>query len=50
MTDLAQVSPTVGDALVQGAPLGVAGAGRPRLTIELRKDGVPVDILAMVRG
>ena len=54
VTDLAQVSPTVGDTLVQGAPLGVAGpnAGgrRPRLTIELRKDGVPVDILAMVRG
>jgi len=50
VTDLAQVSPTVGDALVQGAPLGVAGPGQPRLTIELRKDGVPVDILAMVRG
>ena len=50
VTDLAQVSPTVGDTLVQGAPLGVAGPGRPRLTIELRKNGVPVDILAMVRG
>ena len=50
VTDLAQVSPAVGDTLVQGAPLGVAGAGQPRLTIELRKDGEPVDILAMVRG
>ena len=54
VTDLAQVSPAVGDTLVQGAPLGVAGpnAGgrRPKLTIELRKNGVPVDILAMVRG
>lgn len=50
VTDLAQVSPAVGDTLVQGAPLGVAAPGRPRLTIELRKDGVPVDILAMVRG
>ena len=50
VTDLAQVSPAVGDTLVQGAPLGVAGPGRPRLTIELRKDGVPVDVLAMVRG
>ena len=50
VTELAQVSPVVGDTLVQGAPLGVAGPGRPRLTIELRKDGEPVDILAMVRG
>jgi len=50
VTDLAQVSPAVGDTLVQGAPLGVAGAGRPRLTIELRKNGVPVDILELVRG
>ena len=50
MTDLAQVSPAVGDTLVQGAPLGITGSGRPRLTIELRKNGVPVDILAMVRG
>lgn len=50
VTDLAQVSPAVGDMLVQGAPLGVAGPGRPRLTIELRKNGDPVDILALIRS
>ncbi len=50
VTNLAQVSPAVGDMLVQGAPLGVAGPGRPRVTIELRKNGDPVDILAMIRS
>ena len=47
VTDLAAVTPVVGDRVVQGAPLGVAGA---RVTIELRKDGQPIDILAAVRG
>ena len=47
VTDLAAVTPAVGDRVVQGAPLGIAG---PRVTIELRKDGAPVDILAAVRG
>ena len=46
VTDLAAVAPAVGDRVVQGAPLGIAG---PRVTIELRKDGAPVDILAAVR-
>ena len=50
VTDLAAVTPTVGDRIVQGAPLGVAGPGQPRVTIELRKDGEPVDVLAAVRG
>ena len=50
VTDLAAVTPAVGDRVVQGAPLGVAGPGRPYITIELRKDGAPVDILAAVRG
>ena len=50
VTGLAAVTPVVGDRIVQGAPLGVAGAGQPRVTIELRKDGQPVDILAAVGG
>ena len=48
VTDLAAVAPAVGDRVVQGAPLGVAGPGQPRVTIELRKDGQPVDVLAAV--
>ena len=50
ITNLARVTPAVGDSLVQGAPRGVAGAGAPRITIELRKDGAPVDVLAAVAG
>ncbi len=48
VTDLAAVAPAVGDRVVQGAPLGVAGPGQPRVTIELRKDGKPVDVLAAI--
>jgi septal ring factor EnvC (AmiA/AmiB activator) len=47
VTDLAAIAPAVGDRVIQGAPLGVAG---PRVTIELRKDGQPVDVLSAVRG
>lgn len=50
VTDLAAIAPVVGERVVQGAPLGVAGPGRPRVTIELRKDGQPVDVLAAVGG
>lgn len=50
ITNLARVAPAVGDSVVQGAPLGVAGARTPRITIELRKDGAPVDVLAAVAG
>ena len=49
VTDLAAVAPAVGDRVVQGAPLGVAGPGQPRVTIELRKNGEPIDVLAAVR-
>ena len=48
VTDLAAVTPAAGDRVVQGAPLGVAGPGQPRVTIELRKDGEPVDVLAAI--
>ena len=50
VTDLAAVAPAVGDRVVQGAPLGVAGPGQARVTIELRKDGEPIDVLAAVGG
>ena len=50
VTGLAAIAPAVGDRVVQGAPLGIAGPGQPLITIELRKDGGPVDVLAAVRG
>ncbi|MFC4293968.1 murein hydrolase activator EnvC family protein [Novosphingobium tardum] len=50
ITDLATLSVSVGDDLVQGAPLGTAGPGRPTVTVELRKNGVPVDTLEVLGG
>ena len=49
VTGLAALTVRVGDALVAGAPLGQAGAGRPQLTLELRKDGTPVNPLDQLR-
>ena len=34
-----------GDQLVAGAPLGVAAAAVPEITLELRRDGEPVNPL-----
>jgi len=49
VTGLASLSVQVGDALVAGAPLGQAGPGRPLLTLELRKDGAPINPLDQLR-
>jgi murein hydrolase activator len=35
----------VGDRLVNGSPLGITGPGQPLVTLELRKDGKPVNPL-----
>ena len=35
----------VGDRLVGGSPLGITGPGQPLVTLELRKDGQPVNPL-----
>lgn len=45
VTGLAQVDIHVGDDLLAGAPLGIAGPGRPLVTLELRRDGQPVNPL-----
>ena len=50
VTGLADLDARVGDQLVAGAPLGRTGPGRPVLTLELRKDGVPVNPLDLLRG
>lgn len=49
ITGMAEVDVRVGDVLVAGAPLGVAGPGRPVLTLELRHDGEAVNPLDYVR-
>ncbi len=48
VTGLARTNVTVGDTLVAGSPLGVAGTGRPEVTLELRRDGAPVNPLDFI--
>lgn len=50
VTGLAQLDAKVGDELVGGAPLGIAGPGRPVLNLELRRNGEPVNPLEFVSG
>ena len=45
VTGLARLDAEVGDQLIGGAPLGVAGNDGEPLTIELRRDGEPVNPL-----
>ncbi len=49
VTGLARADVAVGDELVGGAPLGVAGVERPVVTLELRRAGEPVNPLDHVR-
>lgn len=48
VTGLARTNVAVGDTLVAGSPLGVAGTGRPEVTLELRRDGAPVNPLDFI--
>lgn len=43
VTGLARVDVDVGSQIVSGAPLGVAGVGRPSVGLELRINGEPVN-------
>lgn len=48
LTGMIGVSPVVGDDVEAGAPLGRAGSDRAHITVELRRAGRPVDIVAML--
>lgn len=48
ITNMITSSVKVGDPLVAGDPVGRAGAGRPVVTVELRKNGEPQDITALL--
>lgn len=50
VTGLAQLSVRVGDQLVAGAPLGSAAPVRPVLTLEVRRNGEPVNPLELVQN
>ena len=49
VTGLARVDVNVGEELVTGAPLGVAGSGRAIVGFELRRAGEPVNPLEFLR-
>lgn len=48
ITGLNRLSINVGATVGQGDPIGTAGAGAPTITIELRRNGRPVDIVPLV--
>ena len=50
ITGLAQLDTGIGERLVTGSPLGIAGAGRPLLTLELRRGGQAVNPLDYIRA
>lgn len=49
VTGLALVDARVGTDVVAGSPLGQAGPGQPVLTLELRKDGAPLNPLDFLK-
>lgn len=48
LTGMIGLSVAVGDMLDAGAPIGRAGSDDSRITVELRRGGRPVDIVAMI--
>jgi septal ring factor EnvC (AmiA/AmiB activator) len=48
LTGLHRLSVTVGETVRQGDPVGIAGTGHPTITIELRRNGRPIDIVPLV--
>lgn len=48
LTGMIALSAGVGDTLDAGAPIGRAGSDDSRITVELRRAGRPVDIVAMI--
>lgn len=50
VTNLFQLDARVGQVVIAGAPLGLAGSGQPVLTLELRHQGNPVNPLEQLRN
>ncbi|MCH2238123.1 MAG: hypothetical protein A2792_10940 [Sphingomonadales bacterium RIFCSPHIGHO2_01_FULL_65_20] len=48
ITGLARTKLKVGERIAQGDPLGRAADNRPRITVELRRNGRPIDIAALL--
>lgn len=49
VTGLAALDVKVGEMVIAGSPLGLVGPGRPILSLELRKDGNPLNPLDFLR-
>ncbi|MBA4043441.1 MAG: metalloendopeptidase [Erythrobacter sp.] len=49
VTGLARINVSVGDSVIGGSPVGLAGGGQAPVTIELRRAGVPVNPLQYLR-
>jgi septal ring factor EnvC (AmiA/AmiB activator) len=48
ITNLASMNVRVGDQVDQGSPIGRVGSARQAVTVELRRNGHPIDITPMV--
>lgn len=48
ITNMERTSVEVGDTVVQGAPVGRSGSEDPNVTVELRRNGRPIDIAALI--
>lgn len=48
ITNLARLSTQIGDEVQQGDPIGNAERERPIVTVELRRNGRPIDIIALI--
>lgn len=48
VTNMSQLTVRVGQSVSDGAPIGRAGQGNPRVIVELRRSGQPVDITRLV--
>ena len=50
VTGLARLDAAVGDQVVAGSPIGMAGPGTPHVMVELRRNGQPVNPLQYIRS
>lgn len=50
VTGLARLDVGVGETVLAGSPIGTAGPGAPRVLVELRRGGVPVNPLQFLRA
>lgn len=48
ITGMDRTALKVGERVAQGDPIGRAGTTRPRITVELRRNGRPIDIAALI--